>query len=348
MPGARQVRTNGTLLEIEMNDFIVPKQSTTAEDTLGNGGAMQQIKTSYTTAVAVQKPRELTVVKKRLLEESRLMGESFYYGWGSDKNHVEGPSIKGAMAAARCWGNCAIEPLAMVENRDAWVFAAAFVDLETGFTCGRQFRQSKRSTVHGKHDDERKDDMRFQIGQSKAIRNIVLNAIPQWLLDAAVAEAKQGVRDKIEKYVKSNGLPAAIDYAVGALVKLGVTEERIASKCDVAECRALTVDHLVILRGDIAAIQDGQERADTLFPGEAKDSLSETIDKAASTESKPSAEVKTKPEPVANKDIKWGDNETKAPRAAAQAKMQAGRRELMEGVEDHDNDNSSTRTPQRP
>jgi len=52
---------------------------------------------------------------------------------------------------------------------------------------------------------------------------------------------------------------------------------------------------------------------------------STTSEPYAGPESEPAAEAKTKPEPVANEDIKWGDNKTKAPRAAAQAKMQAAR-----------------------
>jgi len=263
-----------------MNSLIEPSQASLADATLASGSALQQVKTSYTTAVSVQVPRELSTVAKRLNEEARQAGETFYYGWGEGENHVEGPSIKAAMAAARCWGNCAVEPLPLVEQRDSWVFGVAFVDLETGFTCSRQFRQSKKSTVRGRHDEERKADIRFQIGQSKAIRNTITNAIPRWLIDAAINEAKQGVRQKIEQFVAKKGLPAAIDYAVGELKKLGVTEPRIAAKFDVAEVRGLTIDHLVTLRGDIAAIQDGHERAATLFPGESADALAKTVDDA--------------------------------------------------------------------
>lgn len=237
-----------------------------AQAAVASGHAMQQIKTAYATAVAVQQPRSLPVVEKRLLDEAMMVGDSAYYGWGAGKDKIEGPSIKLAMVAARCWGNCVTEMQPVQDTPDAWIFTAAFVDLETGFTSMRQFRQSKRSIVYGKHDEERKDDMRFQIGQSKAIRNAVINGVPGWLIDKAIDKAKEGVRTKIAKYINEKGIAAAVDYIISGLVKEGVKEDRILSKCGVAKRTALDIDNIVQLRGDLTALQTGQEAAETLFP----------------------------------------------------------------------------------
>lgn len=241
-------------------------QSSIAGEMLAAGQALQQVRTSYATAIAVQKPRELAQVRHRLLEESRLAGEDFYYGWGDGKDKIEGPSVQLALAAARCWGNCAVEPMPLQNTLDSWIFSASFIDLETGFTLGRQFRQAKDWKVYGKLDDARKDDIRFQIGQSKAIRNVVLNALPRFLIDKAIEEAKKGVKEKIEKFIQSKGMPAAVDLLIKELGKVGVTEERILEKIGVAKREALDLDHLVTLRGDLSALQSGQERVDTLFP----------------------------------------------------------------------------------
>lgn len=241
-------------------------------DMLMRGHALQQTRTSFCTAMSVQKPRELPMVERRFLEEARMAGEDFYYGWGAGKDRIEGPSKGLACAAARCWGNCAIEVLPVQDLPDSWVFTACFVDLETGFTMSRQFRQSKKWTVHGRMDAERKDDIRFQIGQSKAVRNVVLNSLPDWLVNKAMDEAKKGVKDKLEKYIAANGLPAAQDIVIRSLAKLGVKEEAILAKFSVANKSALDIDKLVILRGDWTAIENGQERADDLFPAEAKPS----------------------------------------------------------------------------
>lgn len=253
-----------------------------AESVVAAGGTMQQVKTGYTTAISVQQPRSVSVVQTRLLEEAMMAGDAAYYGWGAGKDKIEGPTIKLAMMAARCWGNCATDVQPVQETPDAWIFTAVFIDLETGFTCTRQFRQSKDSTVYGKHDAERKNEMRFGNGQSKAIRNAIINTLPSWLIDKAIDKAKEGVRVKIEKYVKANGLVAAVDYILAELKKEGVTEDRVLAKCEVAKSTGLDVDNIVMLRGDLTALHEGQERAETLFPfPDAGEAVASDLEKAA-------------------------------------------------------------------
>lgn len=236
-----------------------------------HGNTLQQIKTPYSTAVSVQVPRELDTVRRRLMDEASIGGEMMYYGWGAGKDHIEGPSIHLAMAAARCWGNCAVFPEPVQELPDSWIFTSSFVDLETGFTLQRQFRQSKSSQVFGKHHEERKSDIRFQVGQSKASRNVVVNALPKSIINEAMAKAKAGVRERLEKWIAAKGeggLAMAQDGALDALEKLGIVEARVLAKVSRPTRAALTLDDLIVLKGDIVAIQDGTDRADELYPVE--------------------------------------------------------------------------------
>lgn len=230
------------------------------------GRALQQVRTQFCTAMTVQQPRQLGLVQRRLLEEARIAGEEFYYGWGAGKSAIEGPSVKLAMALARCWGNCVVQMQPVQDLEDSWVFTASFVDLETGFTLDRQFRQSKQWKIHGKFDADRADDMRFQIGQSKAVRNVILNALPSSLTARALTEAKSGVRAKIEGYIEKHGLAKATDIALGALAKVGVNEAQVLKKFSVADRNGLSVEHLVTIKGDLSAIEGGQDRADVLYP----------------------------------------------------------------------------------
>jgi hypothetical protein len=220
--------------------------------------------------LTAKQQRNLKDIRRRLMEEARMMGELAYYGWGAGDDKIEGPSVKLAMAAVRCWGNCSVEAMPLQETRDAYVFTSRFIDLETGYTLERQFRQSKNWKVYGKHDPERKADIRFQIGQSKAARNLVLNALPEWLIDEALEEAKAGVREKIESYIAKNGLPAAVDAMLRSLSKEGIKEDAVLAKLSIAKRDAIKVDDIVMLKGCLKAIQDGAERASDLFPAMAK------------------------------------------------------------------------------
>ena len=247
-------------------DLLDRVQYSSPADMVADGATMQQIRTTHATALSVQQPRELKKVKNNLMIEAGLAGELFYYGWGAGKDKIEGPTVKMALALARCWGNCAITMQPMQDAGDSWVMTATFVDLETGFTVDRQFRQSKRSIVYGKHDAERKDDIRFQIGQSKAQRNVILNALPDWLVSAAMQEAKRGVLTRIERKIQSSSLSVVVDDALKALAKEAVPEERVLAKFEVAAKTALTPGHLVMIVADLKVLQEGQDLPETVYP----------------------------------------------------------------------------------
>lgn len=291
---------------LEPGGALMPANTalTVADQAIAGGHAMQQVKTGYTTAIAVQRPREMADVERRLMNEAAIGGELMYYGWGAGKDRIEGPSWELAVAAARCYGNCAVDQEPMQETPDAWVFTSTFVDVETGFTIKRQFRQSKKWTVHGKLDAERKDDMRFQIGQSKAIRNVILSALPKWMIDKALRRAKEGVRNKLEAYIRSNGKPAAVEIICRALAKHGVKPEQIAAKFDVATVEGLTVEHLITIKGDLGALDNGEARAGELYPAADKnakqddtgDALAKQLGEPAAARQKRTNRKKAEPE----------------------------------------------------
>lgn len=261
-----------------MNNLYDEEQNTSEVITLpagvgadmvrGGDKALQQIKTSYTTAIAVQVPRILAEVERRCLEEATLAGEGCYYGWGvkGEKGGlVEGPSIGAAMIMIRNYGNCVIELAPVNETPDSFIFTSFFVDLETGVTLPRQFRISKSWTVYGKMDAERKMDVRFQIGQSKCIRNTILKALPTWLVDKVVETAKKGVREKIEKFIAKKGMAEARQIAFEALKKQGVSQENAEHRHE-KKYGAWDIKTLVMVQGDIKALQDGIETANGLYP----------------------------------------------------------------------------------
>ena len=256
---------------------------------------VQKVATKYTTAMAVQAPRVLASVERRALEEAALLGADAYYAWGNGQDRIEGPSKELAMALVRCYGNCAVDLGEIQETRDAWIFTATFVDLETGFTLARQFRQAKGWKVYGKFDDARKDDIRFQIGQSKAVRNVILNAVPGWLVKRALDKAKGGVREKIEAAIAKHGADAVIGKALDTLAKFGVDEARVLSTMGRALRGALTVEDLVILHGSIAAIESGADTVEVLFPvkdaqepkGDGRSRTEEALSKLKGEEPKP-------------------------------------------------------------
>ncbi len=264
-----------------MNDNIVKQNPAnqafnTAAEAIQQGHTIRALQTNYATAVAVQKPRNLKEVMKRCIEEAEIAGDLFYYRWETSstdqktgkvkKSIIEGPSVNLALTAVRNFGNSVVQQCPVQETRDSWIFTAAFIDLETGFTIERQFRMAKDYTVYGKMDKYRKDDIKFQIGQSKAIRNVVNNAMPAGIISKMIEAAKNSARKVIEERLEKAGgdIQKVIDPMLKKFDKYGVTSEMIERKLGI-DMTKWDIDELTMLAGDLTALASGNETAETLY-----------------------------------------------------------------------------------
>jgi hypothetical protein len=272
-----------------MQDLIATGSG--AADVLNHGGALVQTQTEFQTALMVQKERDIDKVVAALDKEAEYAGGSFYYSWKvKDKSGrmvtVEGLSIGGEMAIAREFGNCAIIPK-FEETSDAYIFSPTFIDLERGFTISRVFKQSK-GQAPGKYGAERWADMQLQIGQSKAIRNVVKAAMPAWLQDRILKRSKQAVINGIN----AEGIAEAADKAVRFLKGNGIPDENIVATMG-KPINDFTSEDVATLRGMCQQINDGVERAESLFGIEEEKASTVAADIDKST-----GEVKDKKDPA--------------------------------------------------
>jgi hypothetical protein len=229
------------------------------------GAGMVQTRTPYVSAVQHLTPRVIADVERQILRQAVMLGDDAFYGWGAGKGRVEGGSIKLAMMMISAYGNASVVAEPVQESAEAWYFMHWFVDHERNVATPRQWREGKHSKVDGNLDADRKDAIRFNRGQSKNIRNVILNSLPDWLVNKAIEHAKQGARDKLKKFIKDKGLAAAQLYTVQQLARHGVKEEHILEKMGKAEIKGLDLDDLVKLSADFKSIDSGQEHAATLF-----------------------------------------------------------------------------------
>lgn len=226
---------------------------------------MQQVKTAYTTAVAVQERRSISRVTANVLQEAALAGTDFYYRWtittkSGEKRVVQGPSIDLAMCLVRNYGNCVID-VSVDETTSHYVFKGTLIDLESGFTCPRLFRQRKSQTIGSRFDQDRQEDLVFQIGQSKAIRNAVVKAMPSWLINQAIEKAHEAeIRN-----IKPENIAAARAKCIHFFSTFGVDvkrlEERIGRKVD-----DWSNEDIVELREIATALKEGHVNIHVLFP----------------------------------------------------------------------------------
>jgi hypothetical protein len=206
-----------------------------AAGALGAGATMQRIQTPYVTAVSVQKPREFKALAQHAAAEAETMSEDFYYLWEVKERDDRGELRKreicdithdGALALMRHWGNCAYDPQLQSETDAKWTISVSFVDYEAGITTPRLMQIAKEAPP-GKWGRERWDDMVFQKGQSKAIRNAILAGLPGWLKKRCLAAARKAAEKQVDK---PNQLELQRNQLIMLAKELGLTGNHLKSK----------------------------------------------------------------------------------------------------------------------
>lgn len=262
------------------------------------GAGLIQTRSSFQTAVQVIRERDLTRVLARCLEEASIAGEDFYYSWKQGDDIIEGLSAGAALAVARNFGNCAVEVQRVEDVGGAHIFYGAFVDLETGFNLVRPFRQNKQSPKSKKgkeiYSGDRGQDVMFQIGASKAIRNVVLNAAPKWLTEKVLERAKEKVIEQIKKLG-----PEKVKARIASKANsLGIDMKRVERTYG-AE-RSWGNETFVHILSALKQVEDGMEKDVDLFPliddeTAKKNIVAESAKKVE--QSAPKQEEERKPEP---------------------------------------------------
>jgi len=229
-------------------------------------------------AVAVHRDEASILQKVKVL--ATAAGTDWYYRFpvkNKKENRtdwIEGPSIKLANDIARLYGNCEVDCRAQ-DLGSAIMFHARFVDLETGYALTRPFQQRKGAAKLGGSDAGRLEDITFQIGASKAIRNVVVNAL-QTFADFAFEEAKQALVEKIGKDIEK--WRRNVSERIGARVDLKRVEAVIGRTAD--KWLAPDIARVVAMG---KAVEDGMSTWDETFPplGVAASDQGEKINTAA-------------------------------------------------------------------
>jgi hypothetical protein len=226
---------------------------------------------AYVTAQKVAVKRSLPDVIREAKALGAAAGPEFYYRIPfKSRNrqtgevittYVEGPSIDCAMACATLYGNVKVGATVVRETQSTWTFAATFMDLEKGVTVVREFQQRKAQDT-GMKDAARQADIVFQIGQSKAIRNVIVAALPL-VVNAAFSAAKDSMLREVE--ANPDKAERLRNFIVGKLEELGVDLARV-QRVVTRRANDWTPADLCRLYADLIAIRDGQTTAADLWP----------------------------------------------------------------------------------
>jgi hypothetical protein len=194
-----------------------------------------------------------------------MAGSTFYYRWEVKSNEgpkeVIGGSIDMAASIFRAYGNCAME-INCNETPSHYFFTAVFIDLESGMSWPRMFRQRKSQSVSKRMEADRQEDIVFQIGQSKAMRNAVLSVMPRWVVDRAIQKAREA---EIQRLSGRENIAIARAEVLKYFGRFGVSAERIEAKIGKKMEDTEPAD-LADLRSVATAIKDGLTTVSEAFP----------------------------------------------------------------------------------
>jgi pyruvate/2-oxoglutarate dehydrogenase complex dihydrolipoamide acyltransferase (E2) component len=254
--------------------------------TPGQGEMLVHSFGSVVTAQKVAVARDHAKILQKLKMLCAMAGDKYVYSWPTQDREnkretmVEGPTIKLANDLAREFGNCVVDIRAF-DQSDHILFYARFTDLETGYSMTRPFQQRKSQSI-GMRDRRRAADLVFQIGASKAIRNVIVNALSTYS-DFMVDEAKKGMLDWIE----SHG-PKANQYIDNMMAEFQIAQKRIEAV--IGRKRAdWNVRDIARVLAELHGLEDGFMGPDDLYPSAEKAAEIEAA-KAAKKDEKPEGE----------------------------------------------------------
>jgi hypothetical protein len=117
-------------------------------------------------------------------------------------DYIEGASVKATNAVARLYGNCALDSRTMRLDEKTYICYSRFGDLETGFSITKGQLVPKSATLGGE-DEERRQAIAHNIGQSKSQRNVVDAAIGDFVYRAFMG-AKNSIVTRIGKNLEGS------------------------------------------------------------------------------------------------------------------------------------------------
>lgn len=224
--------------------------------------------------VALHRPRDLDVVRERLLRECRRPSFAAVARYRKPIGAgIEGPSIRFAETAIRCMTNITVETVTVYDDREKRIVRVMVTDLEANVPYSQDVTIEK--TVErrsAKNGDEvlrvrtnskgepvhiivaTEDDILNKQNAliSKAVRTLGLRLVPGDLIDEAMWEVKQ-----TQKNADAADPDQAKRTLFDAFSDIGVRAEQVKEYLGHA-AESLTPKELADLRGLYAALRDGE------------------------------------------------------------------------------------------
>lgn len=213
-------------------------------------------------ATAHKWPRSIKRVSDNILQLATLdeeTAEECMYSVPRDGKTIEGPSARFAEIIFSQWGNCRVVGRTVRDEHDSVVAQAVFHDLEANAALATEVerrvvnKKGKRYSVDGVMNTK-------NAAISIARRNVILAGVPKAVWRKAYNAARQVVMGDLQTLANRRGA------ALTAFQRFGVIPAQIYAVLNVPGEEDITLDHLVTLRGMLAALKNEEATVEQIFP----------------------------------------------------------------------------------
>ena len=245
-----------------MNDLnegreLMAVESTTVE-LLNRGEIDMQIATAHKFPRSIKKFRNEALQMVTLTEQ---VAESCIYALPRDGKTIEGPSARFAEVVASAWGNCRAGARVVADNGQMITAQGVFHDLERNVAITYEVQRR----ITGKNGNRFSPDMIAVTGNaasSIALRNAILKGVPKAFWDEMYQAARATVMGDFKTLANRR------TEAIKAFVSFGVKPEQVFAKLNVAGAEDIGLDQIVILRGLLTALREGDTTPEQAFSDE--------------------------------------------------------------------------------
>lgn len=212
-------------------------------------------------ATAHKYPRSIKRFRDEALQMVTLneaVAESCIYALPRGNKTIEGPSARFAEVVASAWGNCRAGARVVSDQGEFITAQGVFHDLERNvaitFEVQRRITDSK-----GRRYNADMIGVTGNAASSIALRNAILKGVPKAFWDDMYQAARKTVMGDVKTLANRRA------DALKAFVAFGITAEQIFAKLEVSGIEDIGLEHLVVLRGLISAIKEGDTTPEQAF-----------------------------------------------------------------------------------
>lgn len=216
-------------------------------------------------ATARRFPRSLKRFRDEALQMvtlSESIAEQCVYALPRDGRTIEGPSARFAEIVASAWGNNRAGARVIDDKGDFIVAQGVFHDLERNVAITYEVQRR----IVDRHGNRYKADMigvTANAACSIALRNAVLKGVPKAFWEDMYTEARRVIMGNVQTLANRRA------RAIEAFQRYGVSPEQICVKLEVPGLEDIGLEHLVLLRGLLTAMKDGDTTPEDAFPNPA-------------------------------------------------------------------------------